>query len=159
MNTATKDVTPGDLRVSDTDRDRALSELTGHFEAGRLTAEELDERSTRALQAKTEGELADLFSDLPSSPAAPATPDSTAGSAGPASPPLLGVARLPEAGLARRLRVVGAALVVVAIVAFIGGLAGTFHGFHGPGFHGGTVALPVVIALLVVNRVARHHRR
>jgi hypothetical protein len=35
--------------------DRVLAELSEHFQAGRLTAEELDERSGRALQARTVG--------------------------------------------------------------------------------------------------------
>lgn len=63
---------PGDLRVSDADRDRALTELSEAFEAGRLTAEEFDERSGQALRARTGRELTALLADLPAngSPAA-----------------------------------------------------------------------------------------
>jgi hypothetical protein len=33
---------PGDLRVSDADRDRALAELSEAFRVGRITADEFD---------------------------------------------------------------------------------------------------------------------
>ena len=65
MSTATKEYPSGGLRVSDADRDRAIAELSEHFQAGRLTAEELEDRTGRALQARTAGELAELFTDLP----------------------------------------------------------------------------------------------
>jgi Flp pilus assembly protein TadB len=55
----------GDLRVSDADRDRAVSELGEHFQAGRLTAAELDERVGLALRARTGKDLAGLMADLP----------------------------------------------------------------------------------------------
>ena len=57
MSTATKNSPAGDLRVSDADRDRAIAELSEHFQAGRLTADEFEERTGRALAA--------LFTDLP----------------------------------------------------------------------------------------------
>ena len=50
MNTATKDYQPSGLRVSDSDRDRAIAELSEHFQAGRITADELEERTGRALK-------------------------------------------------------------------------------------------------------------
>ena len=65
MSTATKDYPSGGLRVSDADRNRVIAELSEHFEAGRLTVEELEDRTGRALQARTAGELAGLFTDLP----------------------------------------------------------------------------------------------
>lgn len=53
------------MRASDADRDMVVSELSEHFEAGRLTAAELDERTGRALTARTWGELTGLLADLP----------------------------------------------------------------------------------------------
>jgi len=53
------------LRVSDAERDATLSTLGDHAAVGRLTLDELEERSGRALTAKTRGELATLTSDLP----------------------------------------------------------------------------------------------
>src|SRR6266567_7656878 len=53
------------LRVSDAERDATLRVLGDHAAVGRLTLDELEERSGRALAAKTRGELATLVSDLP----------------------------------------------------------------------------------------------
>jgi hypothetical protein len=53
------------LRVSDAERDAVVRTLGDHAAVGRLTLDELEERSGRALAAKTRGELATLTSDLP----------------------------------------------------------------------------------------------
>ena len=53
------------LRVSDAERDETLRVLGDHAAVGRLTLDELEERSSRALAAKTRGELATLTTDLP----------------------------------------------------------------------------------------------
>src|SRR5487761_1407519 len=53
------------IRASDADRDRATALLREHHAAGRLTAEEFDERMNAALDAKTLGEIDDLLADLP----------------------------------------------------------------------------------------------
>lgn len=53
------------IRASDEDRDRVASLLREHHAAGRLTAEEFNERLDRAYEAKTLGELDELLSDLP----------------------------------------------------------------------------------------------
>jgi hypothetical protein len=60
------------MRASDADRDAVLAELSAHFQAGRLTLEEFNERSDVALHARTYGELADLTWDLPAPSRAPA---------------------------------------------------------------------------------------
>jgi hypothetical protein len=56
---------PGDLRASDADRDRAVSELGEAFRIGRITADEFDQRSGQALRARTGKELTALLADLP----------------------------------------------------------------------------------------------
>ena len=56
---------PAAMRASDADRDAVLSDLSEHFQAGRLTAAELDERTGQALAARTWGELRELLADLP----------------------------------------------------------------------------------------------
>ncbi|MEY9989766.1 hypothetical protein ABIE67_001798 [Streptomyces sp. V4I8] len=53
------------LRASDADRDRAVDVLNAAAADGRLTMEELDERVTSALSARTVGDLAGLTVDLP----------------------------------------------------------------------------------------------
>ena len=65
MPTATSNFPSGDLRVSDADRDRAVSELSEAFQAGRITAEEFEQRSGQALAARTGTELTALLTDLP----------------------------------------------------------------------------------------------
>jgi len=56
MSTTTKDYPSGALRVSDADRDRAIAELSEHYQAGRLSTEELEDRTGRALQDRTAAE-------------------------------------------------------------------------------------------------------
>ncbi len=56
---------PADLRASDAERERAVARLRGAAAEGRLTVEELDERSARAYDARTRAELASLLADLP----------------------------------------------------------------------------------------------
>jgi Domain of unknown function (DUF1707)/Cell wall-active antibiotics response 4TMS YvqF len=53
------------LRVSDAERDVTLRTLGENAAVGRLTLDELEDRSGRALVAKTRGDLAALTSDLP----------------------------------------------------------------------------------------------
>jgi Domain of unknown function (DUF1707) len=53
------------IRVSDADRERVTGRLREHFAEGRLTREELDERITTALNAKTFGDLRRVMADLP----------------------------------------------------------------------------------------------
>ena len=72
-----RDFPPGDLRVSDADRDRALAELSDAFRVGRITADEFDQRSGQALAARTGKELTTLLADLPVDRAA-ATPATAA---------------------------------------------------------------------------------
>jgi len=131
MDTATNQYAPGDLRVSDADRDRALAELSEHYQAGRLTLEEFDERSGQALQARTARELSALFTDLP------AAQSRTAGAiAVPEGRP-----RLPA------VRAVAVAVGLAAVVTVVAVLArgGLVH-------HGFVVPVPV-IALLFLIRV------
>lgn len=62
---AARNYPPGRLRVSDADRDRAVSELSEAFQAGRITAGEFGQRSSQALRARTGEELTALLEDLP----------------------------------------------------------------------------------------------
>jgi uncharacterized protein DUF1707 len=53
------------IRVSDADRERVTAKLREHFAEGRLTSEELEERISAALAAKTVGDLRRVMADLP----------------------------------------------------------------------------------------------
>jgi hypothetical protein len=55
----------GPIRIGDSEREDAIKRLGEHYEAGRLSADEHAERIDQALQAKTEADLAALFTDLP----------------------------------------------------------------------------------------------
>ncbi len=53
------------IRASDADRERVTARLRDHYAEGRLTSEELDERTSAALHAKTFGDLRRVLVDLP----------------------------------------------------------------------------------------------
>jgi hypothetical protein len=53
------------IRISDTDREGVISRLREHFAEGRLSSDELDERVSAALSAKTFGDLRRIMADLP----------------------------------------------------------------------------------------------
>jgi len=83
MNAMTENYLPAEMRASDSDRDAVVSDLSEHFQAGRLTAGEFDERTGRALAARTWGELRDLLADLPATRLGPQAPATRSLSAGP----------------------------------------------------------------------------
>ncbi len=64
--------TGSQVRIGDAERESAVAALGEHYVAGRLSKEELDERTDAAWAARTSGQLAPLFSDLPQLP--PPTP-------------------------------------------------------------------------------------
>ncbi|HYV79812.1 MAG TPA: DUF1707 domain-containing protein, partial [Streptosporangiaceae bacterium] len=53
MNAAQERYRLPQMRASDADRDAVVAALSEHFQTGRLTREELDERTGRALTART----------------------------------------------------------------------------------------------------------
>jgi len=134
MDASTTEYAPGDLRVSDADRDRALADLSEHFQAGRLTLEEFEERSGQALEARTARELTALFTDLP---------PAQAGTAGAVAVP---EARrhLPAAPVVAAAVALSAAAIVVAVLARSG--LGHHHGF--------VVPVPLFVLFFIVRRLA-----
>ena len=58
-----------DLRAGDDERQAAVDRLVEHYRAGRLTSEELEERTAAANAARTRGDLALIEADLPAPPA------------------------------------------------------------------------------------------
>lgn len=56
---------PGELRVSDQDRERVITALNEHAGAGRLSTEELEDRVQAVYDAKTKGQLDAVRRDLP----------------------------------------------------------------------------------------------
>jgi hypothetical protein len=129
---------PPTMRASDTDRDAVLAELGEHFQAGRLTADELEERTGQALQARTFGDLARLTADLPSAATARAA-------AGPRS----GAVTRPGGRV--RLAPLLLSLVAVALVANTLFEAGT-------GTRGSHVSWLILVVPLVAWMLARRRR-
>jgi hypothetical protein len=56
---------PPDLLVSDADRERVAAQLREHYEAGRLTLEEFQERLDEAHKARTGADLEHVLRQLP----------------------------------------------------------------------------------------------
>lgn len=78
----------GQVRVGDAEREAAVAALGEHYVAGRITAEEHDDRITRAFRARVAADLWPLFSDLPQ--VAPPSPERrSSGRGGPRFAPLL----------------------------------------------------------------------
>jgi hypothetical protein len=146
MDMETRSFPRGDMRVSDAERDLAVAELSEHFQAGRLTQDEFDERSGRALQARTGADLNGLFTDLPHRGiAVPPAPS-------PIADPLFGPEDLRPSGGAFPVARVVIACAIAATIA-----SGLF-GDHGHG-HGFGFLIPVVILALVFARMSARARR
>jgi hypothetical protein len=132
MNADARDFPAGELRVSDAERDRALSELSAAYQDGRITADEFDRRSTQALSARTGEELTAPLADLPHnrSPVA----------AAPADTP---TPRRAGSYLVSRLTI-GASLTAICF----GGVAVT--NALRPGVGSATALVPTAVAVLCV---------
>src|ERR1700735_4702843 len=74
------------IRVSDAERNSVAELLGQHYADGRLDQAELDERISRTMAAKTRGDLAGLFDDLPEGGPAGAGPACPRGAQGPGGP-------------------------------------------------------------------------
>jgi hypothetical protein len=61
------DVPAKRVRIGDAERDQAVSLLSDHFVAGRLTQAEFEDRSEQATRSRYNDELEPLFDDLPTS--------------------------------------------------------------------------------------------
>ena len=129
----TRNYRPAATRASDVDRDAVISDLSEHFQAGRLTAAELDDRTGRALTARTWGELGELAADLPALP--PAAPAAT---------PAAGRPQPPTGHTAPALTAALAGLAIAAVI--------VVHAVHG-GWGLIWLLLPV---LLIARRVLCH---
>lgn len=60
-----RDQDPGELLISDADRDQLSAVLGEHMAEGRLTADELDQRVGRLLESRTRAQAAAVMADLP----------------------------------------------------------------------------------------------
>jgi len=136
------------IRVSDAERN-AVAELLGqHYADGRLDQVEFDERVSRTMTAKTRGDLAGLFDDLPEAGPAGAAPAGPTGAADQASP-YRGPRR--RGGIVRPLLL----LLFVFICANI-----AWHAFTSLFFIQPLVwAFVIVAVILLVRRSSHRHDR
>jgi hypothetical protein len=124
------------MKASDADRDAVVAALSDHFQAGRLTSEELEERTGSALAARTLGQLDELTVDLPA-PRSAAPGGRTA----------------PVAPLGRRGYLPMVPLVVpLAVLAIVALTLGASAGMHARG-----IWWVIPVALLIVRRLAGGH--
>ena len=137
MNTTQVRPTAAQMRASDADRDAVVATLSESYQAGRLTADEFDERTGRALAARTIGELSPLTADLPGT--RPAEPGPVAQQAG---------------GPGRAIPVRPGALVVLVTLAAVLVLSAGF-GVATDGQHGGDFWWLIPVGLLAARRLAR----
>ena len=129
------------LRVSDADRNAVAELLTQHYAEGRLDQAEFDERVGQTMAAKTRGDLAGLFDDLPEA-------GNGAGAGGPAEPAVPYRGRRGRGGILRPLLLI--ALVLICTNVAWHAVASMF--FIGP-------ALWAVAVIAIVVLVARSRRR
>jgi hypothetical protein len=149
----------GRLRASHDDRDRVTHQLKTAFTEGRLTEEELDERTGQALAAKTYAELDVLTEDLPGVPRQDGSPGLPVPSQPVLSEPNLSQAA-PEGvpsparglGLVRASAISAGALGLAFVLAYSGNLIDNAWQGPGPGpDHGWTRLLLLLATLSVVT--------
>jgi hypothetical protein len=163
MDRTARDYPVGNLRVSDADRDGALSELTDAFQVGRITADEFDQRSGQVLRARTGAEIAAVLNDLPRTPpvrmgGAPRGTNLRPRDAMPASRLAAGAAAVTIAAL-----VVGSTVMAAISREHARNLVLARLGLPPVGFDWGAVApggfVVAFILLIVLLRVMRPGRR
>jgi hypothetical protein len=134
------------IRVSDAERNSVAELLGQHYAEGRLDQAELDERVNAAMAAKTRGDLAGMFDDLPD-PESAGSPAGPSGPGGPAMP-----YRMPRrrGGFLRTL-------LLVVLVFLCANFA--WHAFTSLFFIQPLVwAFVIVAVILLVTRSRRHDR-
>jgi len=128
------------LRVSDVERNAVAERLSAHYADGRLDQAEFDERVSRAMSAKTRGDLAGLFDDLPD--------PEPAGASGVGGPDGQAIPYRPR----RRGGLIRPLLLVVIVIALTSIAWHTVTAFYIPWF-------PIAVILAVAFFVTRSSRR
>jgi hypothetical protein len=137
------------IRVSDAERSAVADLLGQHYADGRLYQSEFDERITRTMAAKTRGDLAGLFDDLPET-------ESGAGAGGPRGPVS------PSAPYQMRRRRGGGGIVrpllLLALIFVCANVA--WHAFTSLFFFQPLVwAFVIAAAILIFSRRSHRHDR
>jgi phage shock protein PspC (stress-responsive transcriptional regulator) len=132
------------IRVSDAERNSVAEQLGVHYADGRLDQAEFDERISRTMSAKTRGDLAGLFDDLPD--------PGPAGAPGMAGPGGTGGQAMPYGR--RRRGGVFRPLILLAIVIVL--VSASWHAMDTFSFF----AIPwfPIAAIAVIAVIATRHR-
>ena len=128
------------IRVSDAERNAVTERLAAHYGDGRLDQAEFDERVTRAMAAKTRGDLDGLFDDLPDP-----EPTGASGTGGPAVP-----YRRRRGGPLRAI------LLLVLVIAVMSATWHAFAFFFVPWFW---IAALVAVVLFATRSSRHRHNR
>jgi hypothetical protein len=146
------------MRVSDAERAEVADRLSRHYADGRLDQAEFDDRVSRAMAAKTVGDLRGLFDDLPDLPGD--IPDDNADDtrtrpfAGPGWEP--GMSPASGGAAARRRGPHRGPVRTVLLVVLL--IAAANIAWHAVGFWITPVVWLVIIAAIILA-VSRHSRR
>ena len=132
------------IRVSDADRNAVAEQLGVHYADGRLDQAEFDERISRTMAAKTRGDLAGLFDDLPD-PGTTGAP----GAAGPGGPQAPNVRPRHRGGAFRSLILLA---IVIVLCSTAWHAMNSFFFFNIPWF-------PIAVIVAIVLLLSRHRRR
>ena len=127
------DPTTDEVRASNVERDDAATQLGAHLTAGRLQWDEYDQRLQAAYAAKTRGDLAKLFVDLPEEQARARQQQKSVRKD---RPPVLAIAIAVAMGLWLLVKMGGllAFLVIFILIRVVGGmLMSGPHGYRGRG--------------------------
>jgi hypothetical protein len=135
MNTSQDRYRIPPMKASDADRDQVLAVLSENYQAGRLTSDELEDRTGRALSARTLDELDALTADLPAAGPTGVTEPDTAG-----QPSWPGFARLPVI------------VVAIAVLLIAGVVLGTTAVGHAAHFLWLLIAVPIVVRRMALRR-------
>ena len=134
------------IRVSDAERAEVADLLARHYSDGRLDKQEFDERVARAMSAKTHGDLAGLFDDLPD-----LEPPAGEGGTGPRA----GAPARPYRMSHRRG---GAARPILAVVAVFIVASIAWHAFTHLFFFPGIAVVLLIAVVLFANRASHRDR-
>lgn len=120
------------MRASDAERDRVMSQLSRHFQDGRLDTSEFNERLEAASAARTRGDLSALLTDLPTEGEPWAATGSTPAMSPTASTASTAPAMPQQAEPARWMPVAAGVFAVAIISGVIATAVGGRHGYWFP---------------------------
>jgi hypothetical protein len=136
-------VPPDQIRISDAERHEMTETLAKHYSEGRLDQTEMDERVTKAMSAKTRGDLRGLLDDLPPlGPASGSVPMPASRSRRPFPHRVLSILLAVflvasiSAALSSPWHVPSVLFLVIGFLLLRGPLRFHDHHHHGPHLHG-----------------------